>query len=74
MTAKLAHTVWVRSTGRKPPANPMSPGASWPEAVAWSMVTGALSGLTAMVLTRQAAKFYRTSAGHLPKGVDEPTS
>ena len=71
VTNKLARTVWKTATRRNPPTNPMSPTTSWAEATAWSLVTGALSGFVAMLATRQAAKFYRTSAGHLPRKLEE---
>jgi len=71
VTNKLATTVWKKATGKNPPLNPMSPTTSWGEATAWALVTGALSGFVVMVATRQAAKYYRTSAGHLPKGLEE---
>ncbi|CAA9400434.1 MAG: hypothetical protein AVDCRST_MAG35-846 [uncultured Quadrisphaera sp.] len=70
-TNKLATTIWRRATGKNPPLNPMSPTTTWAEATAWAIITGALSGLSAMVLTRQAAKYYRTSTGHLPKGLED---
>ncbi len=66
---KLANAIWKRATGKNPPVNPMSPGTSLAEATAWAIVTGALSSVAAMVLSRQAAKYYRTSAGHLPRDV-----
>lgn len=68
-TARLAATIWQRTTGRKPPVNPMSPSTSLAEATAWAIITGALSGVATMLAARQAAKYYRTSAGHLPKDV-----
>ena len=68
-TAKLAATVWQRATGRKPPVNPLSPSTSFAEALAWAIITGALSGVGTMVASRQAAKYYSRSAGHLPKEV-----
>ncbi|SDQ88472.1 DUF4235 domain-containing protein [Quadrisphaera sp. DSM 44207] len=69
VTNTAASRVWKAATRRNPPMNPMSPATSWGEATAWSMVTGAISGFVVMLLTRQAAKFYRTSAGHLPRKV-----
>lgn len=68
-TAKLAATIWQRATGRRPPVNPLSPSTSFAEALAWAIITGALSGVATMVASRQAAKYYRRSAGHLPKEV-----
>jgi len=69
-TTKLANTIWRKTTGKNPPLNPMSPSTTWAEATAWAIFTGALSSVAAMALTRQAAKYYRASAGHLPKGLE----
>jgi hypothetical protein len=71
VTTKLANTIWRKATGKNPPVNPMSPTTTWAEAAAWAIITGALSSLSAMVATRQAAKYYRTSAGHLPKDLEK---
>lgn len=71
VTNKVATTAWKKTTGTNPPLNPMSPTTSWGEATAWALVSGALSGFVVMVATRQAAKWYRTSAGHLPKGLED---
>ena len=67
VTSGLAGRVWKTATGKEAPENPMSPDTTWGEAAAWAVFTGALSGLAVMVVTRQAAKFYSKSAGHLPK-------
>lgn len=67
LTTGMAGRVWKTATGRTPPENPMSPETTWGEAATWAVLTGALSGLTVMVVTRQAAKFYTRSAGHLPR-------
>lgn len=69
-TNKLANTIWRKATGRNPPLNPASPSTTWAEATAWAIITGALSGVVSMAATRQAAKYYRKSAGHLPKGLE----
>jgi hypothetical protein len=74
VTKKVSATVWRRVTGHAPPTNPMSPTTSWGEATAWALATGALSGFAAMVATRQAAKFYRTSAGRLPPKLEKVSS
>lgn len=71
VTNKLANTIWTKATGRNPPGNPMGPQTTWAEATAWAIITGALSGLSTMVATRQAAKYYRNSAGHLPRDLQD---
>lgn len=67
VTGGLAGRAWKTATGKTPPENPMSPETTWGEAVAWAVLTGALSGLTVMLATRLAAGFYTKSAGHLPQ-------
>lgn len=62
---------WQSGTGKEPPRNPEAAETSWGEAAAWAMASGALIGLARMMATRQAARFYKNSAGHLPKGLQE---
>ena len=70
-TRGVVTKIWTKTTGRVPPANPMSPSTSWGEAVAWAVVSGAIVQVGRMLATRQAAKYYKHSAGHLPKGMQE---
>jgi Protein of unknown function (DUF4235) len=60
---------WKKTTGNKPPANPESPGTKWIDAIAWAIASGVLMGLARMLAIRTAAKYYRLSTGHLPKGM-----
>lgn len=62
---------WRSGTGKEPPRNPEAAETSWGEAAAWAMASGALIGLARMLATRQAARYYKKSAGHLPKGLEE---
>lgn len=68
---KALITGWQKVTGHPPPANPASRTTSWPEAVGFALMSGALMGLARMLAARKAADFYEKSAGHLPPGVDE---
>ena len=63
--------LWVLATGKQPPANPLRPHVALAEAVGWAVVSGALVGVVRMLATRQAAKFYEKSAGHLPKKMQD---
>jgi len=63
--------VWERGTGKTPPSNPESPTTTWGEAAVWAVVSVAVIGLGRMAATRQAARFYKRSTGHLPKGLEE---
>jgi hypothetical protein len=68
---KVLTTAWEAGTGRPPPSNPESPDTSWKEAVAWAVVSGAAIGIARLMATRKAAEYYRRSAGHLPKNLEE---
>jgi hypothetical protein len=68
---KVLTTAWTKGTGHPPPANPESPDTSWGEALVWALATGAVVGVARMLASRKAAEFYRRSAGHLPRGLQE---
>ncbi|MFP5346968.1 MAG: DUF4235 domain-containing protein [Actinomycetes bacterium] len=68
---KVITAAWQTGTGSPPPANPESPDTSWKEAVGWAVFSGALVGVARLMATRKAAEYYRKSAGHLPKGLEE---
>ncbi len=63
--------IWVLATGKQPPANPLSPEVAVAEAIGWAVFSGAVVGVARMLATRQAAKFYAKSAGHLPKKLQD---
>lgn len=74
MAARKAFiTIWTKSTGRTPPANPAAPGTQWSEAIPFAIASGAALGLARMLATRKAADYYRRSTGHLPPGMEEVT-
>lgn len=68
---KILVTGWKAATGNPPPANPEHPDTSWPEALAWAVVSGALVGVVRMLAARKAADYYRHSTGHLPPKMQE---
>lgn len=68
---KILETAWEKSTGKTPPRNPESPETTWAEAAGWAVLSGVVYGLARLVATRQAAKYYRRSTGHLPKGLQD---
>lgn len=72
-TRKAMVKGWQLAVRTDPPANPQAPGTSWPAAVAWALVSGALMGLARMLATRKAAQYYARSTGHLPPGMEEVT-
>ena len=60
-------SAWKLATGNEPPTIPEDPDTSWPEAVAWAVLSGAVLGLVRLVASRQAAQYYLRSTGDLPK-------
>ena len=66
---KGLNTSWKAATGKNPPANPADPDVDLWEAVLWAAVSGTAVELARMLATRQAAKYYAESTGHLPPGV-----
>jgi hypothetical protein len=58
--------VWRKRTGHDPPTNPADPDTSWGEAVAWTLVTGALVGVARLVARRGAASLWAKVEGELP--------
>lgn len=70
---KVLTTAWRKGTGFDPPLNPESPETDWGEALVWATVSGAAVGVARLLARRQAARFYRRSAGHLPKGLEKVT-
>jgi len=68
---KIITAAWTKGTGHPPPANPESPDTSWSEALVWALASGALVGVARMLAARKAASYYRKSAGHLPRGLQE---
>ena len=71
---KVADTAWLKIRGYPPPKNPAAPGVSWPDALAWSAVSGTLYAFARLVAAQGAATTYQKLTGKLPPGlnVDSP--
>ena len=67
---KAADSAWLAVRGYPPPKNPAAPGVTWPDALAWSAVSGMLYASGRLVAARGAAAVYRKLTGHLPAGVN----
>jgi hypothetical protein len=61
-----ASAAWEKRTGHEPPMNPADPETDWSEAIAWTLVTGALVGVARLVARRGAAKVWEKVEGELP--------
>ena len=66
---KTLTVIWRGATGEKPPTTPEDPQTSWPEALAWAALSGAVMGVAKMLATRQAAQYYVKSTGSMPKAL-----
>jgi len=69
VASRLTKKVWVTITKSPPPDNPEDPDVAWREAVIWALASGAVIGLTRLLVERQAAAYYRKSTGELPPGL-----
>jgi hypothetical protein len=60
---RLLSTVWKLARGKEPPANPEHPTVTWPEAVSWAVLSGAVVGVARLIAQKKVAdSFHR--AGH----------
>jgi hypothetical protein len=68
---KLLTFVWEKSTGKAPPANPEHPSVTWPEAVTWAVMSGAVVGVARLIAQRKVAATWHRSTGSLPPDMAE---
>jgi hypothetical protein len=68
---KALHKAWKAVTGTEPPANPEHPRTTWPEAIAYAMISGAIVGLARLVARKVAANVWEKRTGALPPGLEE---
>lgn len=71
LARKLLTSVWTRTTGKTPPANPASATTTWPEALGWAALSGTAYGIARVVAERKAADTWRKASGSLPPGLEE---
>jgi Protein of unknown function (DUF4235) len=63
--------VWKTATGKAPPANPEHPAVTWPEALTWAVVSGAVMGLARLVAQKKVAASWHKATGVLPPDMEE---
>ena len=63
--------VWKVARGKEPPANPEHPGVTWPEAVSWAVLSGAVVGVARLAAQKKVAATWHRSTGSLPPGLEE---
>ena len=62
---------WKTATGNEPPKNPEHPAVTWPEAISWAVISGAVMGVARMIAQKKVASSWHKSTGSLPPGLDE---
>lgn len=68
---KLTDKAWKRTRGGEPPRNPASRTTTWPEALAWAVVSGTAVAIARLLEARAAAAAWEKTTGHLPPGLEE---
>lgn len=67
---KVITAVWLKA-GKNDTIDPNNPDNPLGEAIAFAALAGVAMGLARTIATRQAAAFYKKSAGHLPEAMQE---
>lgn len=62
---------WRRVRGDDPPLNPLSHDTTWGEALGFAVVSGAVYGVTRMVMQRAAAGIWTRQLGAPPPGLED---
>jgi hypothetical protein len=63
---KVLRLVWKAASGKEPPANPEHPEVTWPEAVSWAVLSGAVVGVARLAAQKKVASTWHRSTGSLP--------
>ena len=68
---KLLAVGWKIASGKEPPANPEHPAVTWPEAISWAVLSGAVVGVARLIAQKKVATSWHRSTGALPPGLKE---
>ena len=75
LSAKVARGLliwgWRKVRDDDPPVNPLSKETTWPEALAFACVSGAVYGVGRMVAQRAAAGIWTRELGAPPPGLEK---
>jgi hypothetical protein len=63
---KLLTAGWKLASGKEPPANPEHPTVTWPEAVTWAVVSGAVVGLARLAAQKKVAATWKRANDDTP--------
>ncbi len=73
VATKVVNVIWAKAGQGE--VNPKNPDAPLLKALAYATATGLAVGAARTFVSRSAARYYRNSAGHLPKEIrEEPVS
>ena len=64
-------SVWRAVKKDDPPLNPLSKETTWPEALAFAVISGAVYGVARMVMQRAAAGVWTRQLGAPPPGLEK---
>lgn len=68
LTTKLTEKVWLALRPNDPPRDPAKSTTSWPDAIAWALVSAIGLAVGRLLAARSAAKAWRTVFGEDPPG------
>lgn len=57
---------WRAAKKEPPPTNPAISGNTWPKALAWTAISGALAGMSRLVAEQGAEKAWEKKTGKRP--------
>ena len=72
VATKVVDAIWARV--EHDTINPKNPDAPLLKALTYAAATGLAVGTARTFVSRSAARYYRDSAGHLPKEIREETA
>jgi hypothetical protein len=63
---KLLSSAWKLARGKEPPDKPEHPAVTWPEAVSWAVISGAVVAGARLIAQKKVADSFHRSAHDTP--------
>lgn len=63
---KLLSSAWKLASGKEPPEKPEHPAVTWPEAVSWAVLSGAVVAGARLIAQKKVADSFHRSAHDTP--------
>lgn len=74
LTRKLTERLWLAIRPQNPPRDPARSATSWPDAIAWAVISAIGLAVGRLIAARSAAKVWRVAFNEDPPGVDDETA